>query len=93
MKKFLVPVNANEKRRLSELEDERRADRQQRFAERAAEIAESRSEQQQNPLPSNPPQQPESSDSERSAGEESEGDEAESEESSDEGSGNNSSSD
>jgi hypothetical protein len=26
MKKFLVPVNANEKRRLSELEDERRAD-------------------------------------------------------------------
>jgi hypothetical protein len=50
-------------------------------------------QQQQNPLPSNPPQQPESSDSERSAGEESEGDEAESEESSDEGSGNNSSSD
>jgi hypothetical protein len=40
MHKFLFKVGADEKQqRLSKLEDERRAERQQRFADRDAEIA------------------------------------------------------
>jgi hypothetical protein len=39
MHKLLFKVGADEKQRLSKLEDERRAERQQRFANQDAEIA------------------------------------------------------